>query len=262
MSLVPLLLAAATSFSCIAPTHHDGDNVRCANVEESIRLQGIDAPEMPGACRPGRQCTPGDPYAARDHLRGLTRGRTLTCTAEDYDRYGRVIARCSVDGVDLSCAMIASGLAVPRYANLDCGNVAAPSEPEVAQPAPQQPMAEPEWPVIDRVVVPDDAPPAAMQFPDWPWLAAGWLALINLLTYIMFAIDKARSRTARLWRVPERWLHSLAALGGSPAAWLAIHRLRHKSAKGSFKLPLLLISGLQIGALAGGIWWWLDPLAR
>lgn len=253
-----LFLAAAASFACIAPRHHDGDNVRCANVEQTIRLQGIDAPEMPGACRPGRDCTPGDPYAARDHLRGLTHGRTLDCTAEDVDRYGRVIARCAVGGVDLSCAMIAAGHAVPRYAPLDCGGAAAPAPipaPATA-PAPPQPMASQQWPVIDRVLVPADAPPAAAP-PRWPLLLPVWLVLINLITYAAYAIDKRRARTLRLSRLPERWLHGLAALGGSPAAWLAMHRLRHKSAKDSFKLRLLLISGLQAGAVLGALWWWL-----
>ena len=65
------LAAAAASFVCENPTHHDGDNVRCANVPGSMRLQGIDAPEMPGACRPNRDCTPGDPFAARDRLHRL-----------------------------------------------------------------------------------------------------------------------------------------------------------------------------------------------
>jgi uncharacterized membrane protein YsdA (DUF1294 family) len=262
MNAALLALASATSFACIAPTHHDGDNVRCANIEQSIRLEGIDAPEMPGSCRAGRRCTPGDPYAARDYLRALTLGRTLNCEAETLDRYGRVIARCAVDGVDLSCAMISAGQAVPRYADIDCsGAVAAPAipeqaAPEAAPPAPPQPMATPDWPVIDRVVVPVDAPLANRRLPDWPWLACGWLLLINLFTYAAFAIDKAQARRHG-WRLPERWSHTLAALGGSPAAWMAINRLRHKSAKDSFKLTLLLISGLQIGALAGGLWWWL-----
>ncbi len=255
MPLSLFALAAATAFACQNPSHHDGDNVRCANVAETIRLQGIDAPEMPGACRPGRDCTPGDPFAARDYLRGLTQGRTLACRQEDVDRYGRIIARCAADGVDLSCAMIGAGHAVPRYAAIDCdgAGVAVPQAP-----APPAPMASPEWPVIDRVVVPEDAPPAREpRRLDWPWLVAGWLLLVNVLTYIMFAIDKARARAVRLWRVPERWLFTLAGLGGSPAAWAAITRLRHKSAKDSFKLRLLGISGVQLGAVAGGIWWWL-----
>lgn len=255
-----MLLAAASGFACLSPTHHDGDNVRCANIEESIRLQGIDAPEMPGSCRPGRQCTPGDPYAARDHLRGLTQGRTLDCSAEGQDRYGRVIARCAVAGLDLSCAMIASGHAVPRYAALDCGPAAAPPVAEPVPPPEAPPVAaEPVGPVIGRDQAALDPPPARNGPSSW-LLAVGWLVLINLITYAAFAIDKARAERQRRRfhperRIPETTLFGLAALGGSAAAWLAIFRLRHKSAKARFQQTLLLISGVQIGAMMGGIWW-------
>lgn len=112
-----MLAAAAGSFVCEQPSHHDGDNLRCANVPGSMRLQGIDAPEMPGACRPGRRCVDGDPFAARDYLRGLTRGKILQCTQEDTDSYGRAIVNCMAGPVNISCEMIASGHAVPRYAH-------------------------------------------------------------------------------------------------------------------------------------------------
>lgn len=95
----------------------DGDSLRCN--DQRIRLLGIDAPEMPGSCRPGRECVQGDPYAARDHLVSLTR-TTVRCTPEGQDRYGRTLARCTANGVDLSCAMIRSGHAVRRYADIRC----------------------------------------------------------------------------------------------------------------------------------------------
>lgn len=40
----------------------DGDTIRCG--AERIRLLGIDAPELPGHCRSGRACAPGDPYGS------------------------------------------------------------------------------------------------------------------------------------------------------------------------------------------------------
>ncbi len=49
---MPLLLFAAASFACLNPSHSDGDNIRCANIDGAMRLHGIDAPEMPGSCRP------------------------------------------------------------------------------------------------------------------------------------------------------------------------------------------------------------------
>lgn len=265
MSLSLLVLAGAASFACLSPTHHDGDNVRCANVDQTIRLQGIDAPEMPGACRPGRRCTPGDPFAARDTLRGLTQGRSLECTQEDTDNYGRIIARCAVDGIDLSCAMIAAGQAVPRYAALDCN--AAPPQAAAADPIEERTPIEDS--PVPRALVPADAPvlvpadtPAVESAPDWRRSPILWVALLlalsNIVTWALFAIDKQRAVQGRSReRIRENTLLYWALLGGSPAAWLAINKLRHKSSKDGFKQPLIIITGLQIGAALGGLWWWL-----
>ncbi len=119
---VPAALSASAPdlFECRLPTHHDGDAIRCDGQRKSMRLASIDAPEMPGSCRPGRQCTPGDPYASRDHLASLTRGRTVRCRQVDSDHYGRQIVQCFAGDVDLSCRMVADGYAVERYGNLNC----------------------------------------------------------------------------------------------------------------------------------------------
>lgn len=42
-----------------------------------FRLLSIDAPEMPGHCRRGRACTPGDPYASKASVSGLVRGQAV-----------------------------------------------------------------------------------------------------------------------------------------------------------------------------------------
>lgn len=111
--------AAAASFSCDAPEVIDGDTLRCGS--ESVRLHGIDAPELPGHCRPGRRCVEGDPFASTENLRRLIDGSTLQCSANETDRYGRTVARCSANGVDLSCAQLASGHAERRYGFIWCG---------------------------------------------------------------------------------------------------------------------------------------------
>lgn len=108
---------------CLDPQHHDGDAIRCGGSGRSMRLYAIDAPEMPGACRPGRQCTPGDPFASRDHLRALTAGKTVVCRQVDLDRYGRLVVQCFADRLDLSCAMVRDGFAVERYGKLGCRGV-------------------------------------------------------------------------------------------------------------------------------------------
>lgn len=85
----------------------DGDTLDCDG--ERIRLNGIDAPEMPGHCRRGRQCVPGDPIASRDHLqRAVDRGN-IEIERIKQDRYGRTVAQVTADGYDLSCIQIGDG---------------------------------------------------------------------------------------------------------------------------------------------------------
>jgi endonuclease YncB( thermonuclease family) len=66
------------SFSCFVRYVTDGDTFRCADGTR-VRLSSIDTPEMPGSCRPGRSCAPGDPYAAKAALKRLIGGRTVQC---------------------------------------------------------------------------------------------------------------------------------------------------------------------------------------
>lgn len=106
-------------FSCAFPKVIDGDTIHCGS--KKIRLQGIDAPEMPGHCRPGRECTPGDPHASTANLRRIIGWfPELHCRQTDIDGYGRIVARCEVDAVDLSCQQVADGHAVYRYGNISC----------------------------------------------------------------------------------------------------------------------------------------------
>jgi endonuclease YncB( thermonuclease family) len=50
----------------------------------------------------------------------LAAGRTMECRQTDTDRYGRVVAVCAVEGVNLSCEQLRSGHAIRRYASLTC----------------------------------------------------------------------------------------------------------------------------------------------
>lgn len=111
---------AAATVPCEVRWVHDGDTMRCAGYDKSTRLYGIDAPEMQGACREGRECVDGDPIAARDHLAALVAGREVLCDHVSTDRYRRPVMRCYAARIDISCAMVQSGHAVKRYGNLQC----------------------------------------------------------------------------------------------------------------------------------------------
>jgi len=84
-----------------------------------------------------------------------------------------------------------------------------------------------------------------------PIVAASVLFLIiNMITVAAFAIDKRRSSTCA-WRIPESRLLWFAALGGSPGAFWARGRYRHKTRKQPFVGRLQLIAMVQVGVVAG-----------
>jgi micrococcal nuclease len=108
------------TFLCLAAVAIDGDTLRCRD-RGNVRLAATDAPEMPGHCRRGRKCAPGDPVASKWALAGMLTG-PVRCRQVDAspswrgfqatDRYGRMVVRCSVNGRDLGEQMISKGKAV------------------------------------------------------------------------------------------------------------------------------------------------------
>lgn len=78
-------------------------------------------------------------------------------------------------------------------------------------------------------------------------LAALYLLAINAAAVTAFALDK-RAAARGAWRVPERRLLILVALGGSPGAVAARLVLRHKTRKASFSMALWAIVALQAAA--------------
>ena len=77
---------------------------------------------------------------------------------------------------------------------------------------------------------------------------AVWLVAINLVTYLMYWWDKRRAQKGTR-RISERELLGWALAGGSPAAFFAMRRFRHKTNKSSFRAWYWAIVAAQIGLL-------------
>lgn len=94
-----------------------------------------------------------------------------------------------------------------------------------------------------------------------PWgLLAVWLAVINLVTFLVFGWDKWKAKYkekhAAARRVPERTLFLLAALGGSPGALLGMRVWHHKTLHRAFRVGIPLILLLQLLIPAGLYLYW------
>lgn len=91
--------AGPRSGSVVGVTDGDTLTVRVAGRPTKVRIAEIDAPED------------GQPWGARakQALSALAFRREVILTGSELDRYGRLIARLSVDGRDIGAEMVRSG---------------------------------------------------------------------------------------------------------------------------------------------------------
>lgn len=68
---------------------------------------------------------------------------------------------------------------------------------------------------------------------------------VNLLTFIVYGVDKSKARKSR-WRIPETVLLMLAVAGGSVGAWMGMRVWHHKTLHLKFKYGIPFIFLLQI----------------
>ena len=81
---------------------YDGDTCRTTSGEK-IRLACIDTPELKGT-----RAQPERAKVARDRLRGMVVGRSVSLRRITTDRYGRTVGELYVDGMNVQQAMVAS----------------------------------------------------------------------------------------------------------------------------------------------------------
>lgn len=95
---------------------HDGDTLTIAG--RRIRLHGVDAPELDQSClRDGVAWACGREAAFA--LAQRVAGRLVSCRGVTTDRFGRLVALCTVDGENLNRWLVREGWAVAyrRYSD-------------------------------------------------------------------------------------------------------------------------------------------------
>ena len=82
-----------------------------------------------------------------------------------------------------------------------------------------------------------------------------YLLLINMVTFLAFAIDKRRA-VKRKWRIPEKTLLGLSLIGGSVGGLIAMYCFRHKIRKPAFAygLPIMLLVQVIVILAVRVIW--------
>ena len=81
-----------------------------------------------------------------------------------------------------------------------------------------------------------------------------YLAAISLLAVILTIRDKSAAKKYK-WRIKERTLLIVAALGGSVAMFMTMRAIRHKTKRAKFMVGIPAIIVLQIAAAVAFIWW-------
>ncbi|GAA4772796.1 hypothetical protein GCM10023219_19980 [Stakelama sediminis] len=114
IALAAAALAAGQPSACSDLQVHDGDSIRCGR--ERIRIENIDAPELPDSpkCHPRRSyawCDYRAGYAARDALIAFLAQGSVMVRRTGTDRYGRTLARVTVNGRDAGAYLVSQGLA-------------------------------------------------------------------------------------------------------------------------------------------------------
>ena len=72
-----------------------------------------------------------------------------------------------------------------------------------------------------------------------------YLILVNITGFAMMGIDKSRAKRGA-WRIPEKTLFLVSALGGSIGTWAGMYFFHHKTRHWYFVVGMPLILIVQI----------------
>ncbi|MEL0435871.1 thermonuclease family protein [Phycobacter sp. K97] len=107
--ITPLVSGAGRDFRVI-----DGDSL--AMGDYNIRLAEIDAPRTSQRCTTAQGSYWDCGAEARQRMRDLVMGaQSVECYSSKQDVYGRHLATCDADGIDVGALLVEEGLAWPHH---------------------------------------------------------------------------------------------------------------------------------------------------
>ena len=83
-----------------------------------------------------------------------------------------------------------------------------------------------------------------------------YLLVVNVVSFGLFGWDKEAAE-AGARRIPEKTLLLVAALGGTPGAFLGQSKFRHKTQKQPFKALLFGVVAAQMALISTYLFGWL-----
>ena len=75
-----------------------------------------------------------------------------------------------------------------------------------------------------------------------------YFILINIVTFLMFAVDKWKAKRNH-WRIPERVLLGMSFVGGAIGGYIAMRVCHHKTQKKRFSIGVPVMVILHIAAV-------------
>ena len=75
-----------------------------------------------------------------------------------------------------------------------------------------------------------------------------YLIIVNAAAFLLMLVDKQKAKRGA-WRIPEKTLIGVAAIGGSIGALCGMYTFRHKTKHLKFTLGIPLILVLQVVAV-------------